>query len=261
MAKYFIYPNSNLYSADPVGGDQTSDSNNFAADATSATNETRLTDVSIGVAAGMPAQFDAVQFDLTASGNTIDSIAIHSTAEDADDIDWYANDSATTNAFATGITGSSMTTVNAGWTVRTGVTVSSSSPATRYYYMKQSAGANNTLTEAILGTKVDLTNIELTGSEGIGYGNSAVSSHVGKRFSNQRHSGKRFWSFGLKLVSSTYKSGLESMRSAVKGSHYKFLYYDGSNYYYVRMSDSSLRFKEVAYGVYDTSIEITEQLS
>ena len=71
MAKYFIYPNSNLYLADPVGGDQTSDSNNFAADATSATNETRLTDVSISNPAGMPAQFDTVQFDLTASGNTV----------------------------------------------------------------------------------------------------------------------------------------------------------------------------------------------
>jgi len=27
------------------------------------------------------------------------------------------------------------------------------------------------------------------------------------------------------------------------------------------MSDNSLRFKEVAYGVYDTSIKLTEQLS
>ena len=261
MAQYFIYPNANLYSADPEGGDQTSTTNNFATDATSATNETRLTDDSIGTAAGMPAQFDAVRFDLTASGNTIDSIAVHSTAQDTDDIDWYANDSATTNAFATGITGSSMTTVNAGWTVNTGVTVSSASPATRYYYLKQSAGANNTLTEVILGTKVSLTNIELTGSEGINYGNDRITSHNGYEYSNQRHGAKRFWNFDLKLVSSTYKTSLETMRDAIDGAHYKFLYYDGSAYYYVRMSDNSLRFKEIAYGVYDTSIKLTEQLS
>ena len=261
MAKYFIYPNANLYSADPVGGDQTGGTNNFAADATSATNETRLTDVSIGTAAGMPAQYDTVQFDLTASGNTIDSIAVHSTAEDADNIDWYANDSATTNAFATGITGSSMTTINAGWTVKTGVTVSSASPATRYYYMRQSVAANNTLTEVILGTKVSLTNIELTGSEGINYGNDIMVSHNGYEYSNQRHGEQRFWNFDLKLVSSTYKTSLESMRDAVDGAHYKFLYYDSSDYYYVRMSDDSLRFKEIANGVYDTSIKLTEQLS
>jgi len=51
------------------------------------------------------------------------------------------------------------------------------------------------------------------------------------------------------------------MRNSLYGSHKKFLYYDGSAYYYVRMSDDSLRFKEVAYGVYDTSIKLTEQLS
>ena len=261
MAKYFIYPNANLYSADPEGGDQDGGTNNFATDATSATNETRLTDVSIGTAAGMPAQYDAVRFDLTASGNTIDSIAVYSTAQDTDDIDWYANDSATTNAFATGITGSSMPTINAGWTVNTGVTVSSASPATRYYYLKQSAGANNTLTEVILGTKVSLTNIELTGSEGINYGNDRIVSHNGYEYSNQRHGAQRFWNFDLKLVSSTYKTSLETMRDAIDGAHYKFLYYDGSAYYYVRMSDSSLRFKEIANGVYDTSIKLTEQLS
>jgi len=261
MAKYFIYPNANLYSADPVGGDQTGGTNNFAADATSATNETRLTDVSIGTAAGMPAQYDTVQFDLTASGNTIDSIAVYSTAEDADNIDWYANDSATTNAFATGITGSSMTTINEGWTVKTGVTVSSASPATRYYYLRQSVAANNTLTEVILGTKLSLTNIGLSGSEGKIHGNKIVTSRGGNTYSNKRHDGKRFWNFDLKLVSSTYKTSLETMRDAIDGAHYKFLYYDGSSYYYVRMSDNSLRFKEVAYGVYDTSIKLTEQLS
>ena len=51
------------------------------------------------------------------------------------------------------------------------------------------------------------------------------------------------------------------MREAVDGAHYKFLYYDGSAYNYVRMSGDSLRFKEIAYGVYDTTIKLTEQLS
>ena len=83
----------------------------------------------------------------------------------------------------------------------------------------------------------------------------------GNTYSNKRHDGKRFWNFNLKFVSSSYKTSLESMRDAIDGAHYKFLYYDGSAYYYVRMSDNSLRFKEIAYGVYDTSIKLTEQLS
>ena len=57
------------------------------------------------------------------------------------------------------------------------------------------------------------------------------------------------------------KTSLETMRDAVDQSHLKFLYYDGSSYNYVKMSDRSLRFKEIAFGVYSTKIQLTEQLS
>jgi hypothetical protein len=73
--------------------------------------------------------------------------------------------------------------------------------------------------------------------------------------------GKRFWNFNLRHVNSTYKGNLETMRNSVYGSHKKFLYYDGSAYYYVRMSNDSLRFNEIAFGVYSTKIKLTEQLS
>ena len=154
-----------------------------------------------------------------------------------------------------------MTTINAGWTVNTGVTVSSSSPATRYYYMRQSAGANNTLTEVILGTKLNLTNINLTGAETLTHGNDDYFTYEGYKFVNQRHGEQRTWSFKLTNITSTYKTSLQAMQTALSGSHYKFLYYDGSSYYYVRMSDKSLRFREVAIGVYDTQINLIEQLS
>lgn len=261
MAKYFIYPNANLYSADPEGGDQTGGTNDFATDATSATNETRLTDVSISNAAGIPAQYDAVRFDLTDSNNTIDALAVHTTAAITADLDWYANDSPTTNAFATGITGSSITSIPAGWAVRTGLTVSSSSPATRYIYMRSSSGAQNTLTEVILGTKLSLTNINLTGAETLKHGNKSHFTYEGYKFTNQSHGEKRTWAFNLTHINSTYKTSLETMKTALNGSHYKFLYYDGSDYYYVRMSAKSLQFKEIANGIYDTTLNLIEQLS
>ena len=259
---HFIYPNANLYDAEPVGGDQTGGTNDFAADATSATNEHRLTDNSIATAAGMPAQYDTVQFDLSSTGNSIDSLAVHTTAADSGDLDFYASDSATSNAYATGITGSSFSALTVGWNVKAGnLTVSSSAPATRYYYMRQSEDGNNTLTEVILGKKVDLTNVTLSGNEGKNFGNDVVSSYGGVEFSNLRHEGKRFYNFNLDHVNETYKASLEAMRDAVRGSHYKLLYYDGSTYHYVRMSNNSLQFKEVAFGVYDTSISLVEQLS
>jgi len=131
----------------------------------------------------------------------------------------------------------------------------------QYKFIQSTTGTIDDITEVIIGKKLSLTNIELTGSEGMNYGNSNAITYEGNKFSNQRHYGQRFWNFDLKLVSSTYKTSLETMREAIDGARYKFLYYDGSAYYYVRMSDDSLRFKEVAYGVYDTSIRLTEQLS
>ena len=256
MAEYFIYPNANLYSVEPAGGEQTSSTTNFATN-TDPTNESRLTDQSISYAAGFPANFDAVRFDLSSSGNTIDSIAVYANGSDTDDLNFYGSDNAGTGVFSSFITGSGFSdTFSEGWTVK----AAALSNSTRYVYMR-SGGELNIFTEVILGKKLDLTNVTLSGSEGVNYGNETLVSEGGNEFSRQRHGAKKFWHFSLNHVSETYKTNLEAMRDAVDGSHYKFLYYDGSSYNYVRMSTDSLRFKEVAVGVYNTRIKLTEQLS
>ena len=253
---YFIYPNANLYDTEPVGGEQTGGTTNFAIN-TDPTNEYRLTDLSTATAAGFPANFDAVRFDLSSSGNAIDSIAIHSNGSDTDDVNFYGSDNSSTGVFSSFITGSGFSDeFTEGWTVK----AAALSNSTRYVYMR-SGGELNIFTEVILGKKLDLTNVTLSGNEGKNFGNDVVSSYGGVEFSNLRHEGKRFYNFNLDHVNETYKASLEAMRDAVRGSHYKLLYYDGSTYHYVRMSNNSLQFKEVAFGVYDTSISLVEQLS
>ena len=253
---HFIYPNANLYDVIPVGGEQTGGTNNFAANA-DVTNESRLTDVSTATAAGFPANFDAVRFDLSSSGNTIDSIAIHSNGSDTDDVNFYGSNNDTTNVFASFISGSGFSdTFNEGWTVK----AAALSNSTRYVFMR-GGGELNIFTEVILGKKLDLTNVTLSGNEGKNFGNDVVSSFGGVEFSNLRHEGKRFYNFNLSHVNETYKSSLETMRDSVRGSHFKVLYFDDSTYHYVRLSNDSLQFKEVAVGVYDTKINLVEQLS
>ena len=56
-------------------------------------------------------------------------------------------------------------------------------------------------------------------------------------------------------------NNLITLRDAVEGSRFKFLYYDESDWNWVRMSDKSLQKKEIAYQTYNTSIELTQQLS
>ena len=255
MAEYFIYPNANLYNTEPVGGEQTGGTQNFAINS-DPTNESRLTDQSISYAAGIPAQFDAVRFDLGSSGNSFDTIALYANGSDSDDVNWYGSNNSGTGVFSSFISGSGF--VNdfaAGWNVRTDM-----SNSTRYVYMR-AEGQLNIFTEVIIGTKLNLTNVTLSGSEGVNYGNETLVCEGGNEFSHQRHGAKKFWHFSLNHVSETYKTNLEAMRDAVDGSHYKFLYYDGSNFNYVRMSTDSLRFKEVAVGVYNTRLKLTEQLS
>ncbi len=265
MAKYFIYPNPNLYSTDPIGGDRTGGTDNFAASA-NVTNETRLTDVSIATAASIP-QFDAVRFDMGAVISQPDAVAVYANAANTNDVHFFNSSNATTGAFGSSdanfITGTSYATLSLGWNVKTGLSNVSGGVAAiqRYFYMYGNIATQSTITEVMIGNKLDLTNVTLSGEEGVVYGNDTFESYGGNEFSNQRHGAKKFWNFDLKHISSAYKTSLETMRDAVDQSHLKFLYYDGSSYNYVKMSDRSLRFKEIAFGVYSTKIQLTEQLS
>jgi len=256
MAKHFVYPLSGqsfAYSIDsgsiPDGG------GTYTSSASKVTNTERLVDDSLDSAANFTAQHATIRVDKGgAATNSVDSVAFYSSAADSDGFRFYTNsatDSSTTTEQVT------FAATLAGWNV---VSTLDADDAERYWYMSAYEGAVTTVTEVLFGVKLDLTNIILGGSEGVNYGNDVMVSSGGNEFSNQRSGAKKFWNFKLQHVSSTVKSNLETMREAVDGSYHNFLYYDGSAYKYVSMSDDSLRFKEIAYGVYNTSIKLTEVL-
>lgn len=252
MAKYFIYNNAGFSGATVTDG--TVSGTTFSS-SSSVTNEDRANDMSISTAFTSFGANDALRFDVFSANASInaDRISLYFTSAHGHDMKVYSGSSAT--AMGTALVNKEDNWV-AGWNE-----LSFSATSGQYKFIHSTTGTIDDITEVIIGEKLSLTNIELTGSEGINYGNDIMVSHNGYEYSNQRHGEQRFWNFDLKLVSSTYKTSLETMRDAIDGAHYKFLYYDGSSYYYVRMSDDSLRFKEIANGVYDTSINLTEQLS
>jgi len=257
MAKYFIYPRGETPIVAAIDSGSIPDGGGtYTSNASKVTSDERLIDSSIGTAANFTEQHATIRVDKgSGSVDVIDSVAFYANAADNGGFQFYTNsasDSSTTTEQAT------FSATAVGWNVNASLTAGN---AERYWYMSAHEEAVASVTEVIFGVKLTLTNIELTGVEGRNYGNDLMISHGGEEYSNQRHDGKRFWNFDLRYCSSTYKTSLETMREAVDGAHYKFLYYDGSSYHYVRMSDDSLRFKEVAYGVYDTSIKLTEQLS
>ena len=249
MAKYFIYDNVGFSEATVTDG--TVSGTTFSS-SSSVTNEDRANDMSISTAFTSFGTDDALRFNVgSANASTnADRIALYFTSAHGHDMKVYAGSS--TTAMGSALVNKTDNWV-AGWNE-----LSFSETSGQYKFIHSTTGTIDDITEVMVGKKLSLTNIELTGTEGKIHGNKVITSQGGVEYSNKRHGGKRFWNFDLRYCSSAYKTSLQTMRDAVKGAHYKFLYYDGSAYYYVKMSDNSLRFKEVAYGVYDTSIRLTE---
>jgi len=255
MAKYFVYPLSGQSPTYAISSGSIPDGGGaYTSNSSKVTNTERLTDDSLDSAANFTEQHATIRVDKGAAAvNTLDAMYYYSTAANSNGFRFYTN-SANDDSSNSGYTG---TTTLKGWNTEE---LSDASNSERYWYMSAYEGAVTTITEVVLGVKLDLTNVILGGSEGVNYGNDVMISSGGNEFSNQRHGAKKFWNLKLRHVSSTVKSNLETMREAVDGSHHNFIYYDDNVYNYVSMSDDSLRFKEIAFGVYDTSIKLTEVL-
>ena len=251
MAKYFIYDNVGFSEATVTDG--TVSTTTFSS-SSSVTNEDRANDMSISTAFTSFGANDALRFDVGSSNasTNCDRAALYFTSAHGQDMKVYSGSS--TTAMGTALVNKTDNWV-AGWNE-----LSFSDASGQYKFIQSTTGTIDDITEVIIGEKLSLTNIELTGTEGKIHGNKVITSQGGVEYSNKKHDGKRFWNFDLKFVSSTYKTSLDTMRNALYGSHKKFLYYDSSAFYYVRMSENSLIFKEIAYGVYDTSIKLTESL-
>ena len=251
MAKYFIYDNVGFSEATVTDG--TVSTTTFSS-SSSVTNEDRANDMSISTAFTSFGANDALRFDVGSSNasTNCDRAALYFTSAHGHDMKVYSGSS--TTAMGTALVNKTDNWV-AGWNE-----LSFSDASGQYKFIQSTTGTIDDITEVIIGEKLSLTNIELTGTEGKIHGNKVITSQGGVEYSNKKHDGKRFWNFDLKFVSSTYKTSLDTMRNALYGSHKKFLYYDSSAFYYVRMSENSLIFKEIAYGVYDTSIKLTESL-
>ena len=251
MAKYFIYDNCGFSEATVADG--TVSTTTFSA-SSSVTNEDRANDMSISTTFTSFGANDALRFDVGSSNasTNCDRAAFYFTSAHGQDMKVYSGSSAT--AMGTALVNKTDNWVE-GWNE-----LSFSDASGQYKFIQSTTGTIDDITEVIIGEKLSLTNVKLSGAEGKIHGNKVITSQGGVEYSNKRHDGKKFWNFDLKFVSSSYKTSLETMRNSLYGSHKKFVYYDSSAFYYVRMSENSLIFKEIAYGVYDTNIKLTESL-
>jgi hypothetical protein len=252
MAKSFYYPVNELASATLTDGtfnvvDPFSSSNVL-------TNEERATDQSIGTAiTSWSATNDSLRFDL-GSAVAIDFVALYFSSSETDNLTLYSNSSSDFSASLS--TSEAMTsTFSKGWTV-----VTFSSDTKQYWLLRATSGAIANLTEVIIGKKYDFDiNFDLSNKIGEDFGTDIVTSYGGNEYSNKRHEPKTTWDWTWSFLTSGQKTSLDNLNSTVQ-DHKKFIYYDETNYHYVRMT-KPMNFTEVAHSIYSTSVSLREQLS
>ena len=258
MAKYFIYPDPNIYdtSAVTAGTISGSSTKTFTPNTSAITNVGRVTDQNIGSVISNVAQYDAIRIDLGASSSP-NVIAFYHTAADTNKLEIAASNSATSYTTSDHVLSVS-DDFTAGW-VAHDITVSSK----EYLFIYNSTADDwNYLAEIVVGTKYTFDrNYDLGGEFGAEFGVSNLESYGGIEYSHKRYGKKNTWKLEWTRLTNAQMNSLLSLRDAVEGSRFKFIYYDDSAFYWVRMSDKSLQKKEIAYQTFNTTINLKEQIA
>ena len=251
MAKQFIYADPNIYDTGAIT-EGTIASTTFAS-SSSMTNADRVVDQNISSVVSGWGQNDAIQIDMGASSSpNVCAIYMNTTTAETETIKTYASDDSTVGtALSSGALG-------VGWNI-----IDVSVTNKQYFYIRNTTASEwDYCAEILVGTKYTFDrNYDLGGQFGKKYGVSNMESYGGHEYSHKRHDGKKTWKWEWTRMTNAHMNSLITLRDAVEGSRFKFIYYDDTDYHWVRMSDKSLQKKEIAYQTFNTNIELRQQLT
>lgn len=249
MAKTFYWDSTGTVNATVSAG--TTSGTTYTDGASSVTDEAFANDQSIANAITSFDDNDAIRFDF---GSSVDAtmVAVYFTSAETADLEIYAADSAT--AMGT-IDKDATDSFSAGWNIiDLGDTVSG-----RYWFIVAD-GSVDTLTEVIIGDSFTFPQgYDLGNTKGGIYGVDVTESYGGVEAANKRHGEKKTWSWTWSYLSETNKGYLDTMREDIDFDFLKFIYYDDSDYHWVRLV-GGLEFSEVAFQAYNTSVSLRGQL-
>jgi len=229
----------------------TTSSTTYTDGASSVTNEAYANDQSVGAVVTSFDDDDAIRFDF---GSSVDAtmVAVYFTSAETDNLDIYSGDSAT--AMGTKIT-SHIATFAVGWNIiNLGGTESG-----RYWFIVAD-GAIANLAEIMIGDSFEFpVGYDLGNTQGAIYGVDVTESYGGVESANKRHGAKKTWNWTFSYLSESAKDDLIAMREDIDMNRLKFIFYDDSDYNWVRLV-SGLDFSEVAFEAYNTSVSLLGQL-
>ena len=251
MSKTFIVPNTNLLTATLTDGTLSAYSPLNFSSSNTLTNEERATDQFNNKLVTSWAADDALKIDL-GSAQSIDTVAIFmdSSTPGTDDISVYG----ATGDSAAASTTSNFTNVSEGWNINT-----FSSDSKQYWYIRGITSVTG-LAEVIIGTTITFSLSPDFGiHKGAVYGVENNAAFGGAEYSTKKHDERLTWEFGWSNISQTFMDTLSAMRTNV-GIEKKFLYYDGTSYYWVKLLQGSLEETEVSDGRFSTNCSLAQQL-
>jgi hypothetical protein len=122
---------------------------------------------------------------------------------------------------------------------------------------------NETITnvsEIMFGTKLNFeVEPDINIQSSINYNNEINTSLGGVEYAINVNPGQEVFTISFQNISNTFKNNLITMQDALLGESKKFLYYDSTNYHWVRLA-RPMTFTEVADNRWSTQLTLRQQV-
>ena len=255
MASFIVYDSIQQYRSDNTiseGRMSTATDPNFTT-SDSITDHERSNDQSIGTSISGIADRDAIEYAV-GSNATANSVAVRFNGDDnvssGTIMEFYID----TDRTALSAKGSLTAVSGAGWQVV------DLTETTGNKFFTEFKGAVTNVSEIMFGKKLNFevepdANIQ----ESFDSQNTILRSLGGTEYALNTSDPQKIFTITFGNISQTFKNDLITFQENVKVEAKKFLYYDGSNYHWVRLT-GPLTFNEVADSRYSTSIQMRQQI-
>jgi hypothetical protein len=253
MASFFVYDSINQYRSDNTVSEGTFSGITFTV-SDSLTNHERGADQNIGtIISGISAN-DAICYQV-GSAVTANCVAAYFTGDDGVAA---GGDELTIRTGTTldGLSGAdNFTSTHSGWVVNDFTEVTEK---TKFCIEFNEAITN--ISEILVGSKLTFeVEPDINVQTAKDYGTQVQKSLGGVEYAINTHNGQEIFTISFQNISSTFKSDLLTFEDANKAQGKKFVYYDGTNYNWVRL-DRPMVFTEVADGRFSTQIVMRQQI-
>ena len=256
MASYFVYDSINMYRADCNVRAGTYSGNVFSANDSVITNFKRSKDQNIGTVMTGMVDGEAIIYTVADVNPYANAVAVHFAGEDgvtADDNELTLHTGRIDSAMSSQVVTFGSTDNN--WKIGTFTNV-----ADRIQFSLEFNETITNVSEIMFGTKLDFEiEPDVNIQSSIDYQNEINRSLGGVEYAINVNPGQEVFTISFQNISSTFKSDLITMQDHLKGESKKFVWYDGTNYHWVRL-DKPLTFTEIADGRFSTQITMRQQI-